>query len=98
MITLFEEEAAYLGLVVPHLVTIVLGSNHRTVIPSAVFLRRMLFLVADVISRTVLAPIELHVEILAALVGGPFFTYSIMIEQKGRLVIRTSLHVISRSK
>jgi len=47
----------------------------------------MLLLVADVISRTILAPTELPVGILTALVGGPFFIYLIVVEQKGRLVI-----------
>jgi iron complex transport system permease protein len=78
---------AFLGLVVPHLVRMTLGSNHRTVVPASALLGGMLLLVADVISRTVLAPTELPVGILTALVGGPFFIYLIMIEQKGRLVI-----------
>jgi iron complex transport system permease protein len=78
---------AFLGLVVPHLVRMTLGSNHRTVVPASALLGGMLLLVADVISRTILAPTELPVGILTALVGGPFFIYLIMIEQKGRLVI-----------
>ena len=64
-----------------------LGSNHRTVVPASALLGGMLLLVADVISRTILAPTELPVGILTALVGGPFFIYLIVVEQKGRLVI-----------
>ena len=78
---------AFLGLVVPHLVRMTLGSNHRTVVPASALLGGMLLLVADVISRTILAPTELPVGILTALVGGPFFIYLIMVEQKGRLAI-----------
>jgi len=78
---------AFLGLVVPHLVRMTLSSNHRTVVPASAFLGGILLLVADVISRTILAPAELPVGILTALVGGPFFIYLIMIEQKGRLAI-----------
>ena len=75
---------AFLGFFSPHLARMTLGSNHRTVIPASAFLIGML--VADVISRTVLAPTELPVGILTALVGGSFFIYLIMIEQKERLV------------
>ena len=78
---------AFLGLVVPHLVRMTLGSNHRTVVPASAFLGGMLLLLADVISRTILVPTELPIGILTALVGGPFFIYLIMIEQKGRLVV-----------
>ena len=77
---------AFLGLVVPHLVRMTLGSNHRTVIPASALLGGAVLLIADVFSRTMLAPVELPVGILTALVGGPFFIYLIIIENKGKLI------------
>jgi iron complex transport system permease protein len=77
---------AFLGLVVPHLVRMTLGSNHRTVIPASALLGGVVLLIADVFSRTMLAPVELPVGILTALVGGPFFIYLIIIENKGKLI------------
>ncbi len=79
--------AAYLGVVGLQLVRMTLGFNRRTVVPASALLGGMLLLVADVISRTMFAPTELPVGILTALVGGPFFIYLIMIEQKGRLAV-----------
>lgn len=78
---------AFLGLVVPHLVRMTMGSNHRVVVPASALLGALLLLVADTISRTLLAPAELPVGIITALVGGPFFIYLIMVEQKGRLAL-----------
>ena len=77
----------FVGLVVPHLVRMTMGSNHRIVIPAAALLGGLLLLVADSLSRIMLAPAELPVGILTALVGGPFFIYLILREQKGRLVL-----------
>jgi iron complex transport system permease protein len=78
---------AFLGLVVPHLIRMTLGSNHQTLIPASALLGGLLLLMADVLSRTLLAPAELPVGILTALVGGPFFIYLILYEQKTRLAI-----------
>ena len=78
---------AFIGLIVPHLVRMTIGSNHRIVIPSSGLLGGLLLLVADTLSRSAFAPMELPVGILTALVGGPFFIYLIVYEQKGRLAI-----------
>ena len=76
---------AFLGLVVPHLIRMTLGSNHKIVLPGSALLGGLLLLVADTLARTVFAPAELPVGILTALVGGPFFVFLILREQKGRL-------------
>jgi len=78
---------AFLGLVVPHLIRMTIGSSHQVVIPGSALLGGLLLLVADSLARTMLAPAELPVGILTALVGGPFFIYLIMFEQRGRLAI-----------
>lgn len=78
---------AFLGLVVPHLVRMTMGSNHRVVLPASAVLGGLLLLVADTASRTVIAPAELPVGILTALIGGPFFIFLILREQKERMVL-----------
>ncbi len=78
---------AFLGLIVPHLVRLVFGSNHQVVIPASALLGGLLLLIADTSSRVLLAPAELPVGILTALVGGPFFIYLILIEQKDRVLV-----------
>lgn len=78
---------AFLGLVVPHLVRLMFGSNHQLVIPGSALLGGLLLLVADTASRSLLAPAELPVGIITALVGGPFFVYLLLREQRVRMAI-----------
>ncbi|XOV85937.1 MAG: FecCD family ABC transporter permease [Pseudomonadota bacterium] len=77
---------AFVGLVVPHLVRLSVGSNHRVVMPGAALLGAILLLLADGIGRTIIAPAELPVGIITALVGGPFFIY-LIVSHKGKLGI-----------
>lgn len=77
---------AFIGLVVPHLVRMTMGSTHQVVIPASAILGGLLLLVADTLSRTVFAPAEVPVGILTALLGGPFFILLIT-RQKGKLGI-----------
>lgn len=75
---------AFVGLVVPHLIRLSIGSNHHVVLPASAILGATLLLAADTLSRIVVAPAELPIGIVTALVGGPFFIYLIM-RQKRRL-------------
>jgi iron complex transport system permease protein len=75
---------AFVGLIVPHLIRLTLGSNHRVVIPGSALLGAILVLLADGACRSLLAPAELPIGILTALLGGPFFIY-LIIHQKGKL-------------
>jgi iron complex transport system permease protein len=63
----------FIGLVVPHLVRLVLGSDHRRVIPASALAGGILLTVADLLARTLLAPQQLPVGALTALVGVPLF-------------------------
>ena len=65
----------FLGLVVPHMVRLVTGSDHRRVIPAAVLLGGSLLVLADVTARTAMAPRQLPVGALTALIGVPLFLY-----------------------
>jgi iron complex transport system permease protein len=65
----------FVGLVVPHLLRLLLGPDHRLLLPAG-FLGGAAFLVlADLLSRMMLAPNELPVGVVTALIGGPFFLY-----------------------
>lgn len=65
----------YVGLVVPHLVRLSIGSDNRTAIPAAAIAGALFVVVADTIARTVIAPRELPVGAITALIGAPLFIY-----------------------
>lgn len=65
----------FVGLIAPHLLRILGGPDHRYLIPSAVFFGGGFLVLADTVARTALAPIDLPVGILTALLGGPFFLW-----------------------
>lgn len=64
----------FIGLVVPHLVRLVLGTN-RLVLPVSAFAGASVLLWSDLLARTVLAPSELPVGVITGLIGGPYFIY-----------------------
>ena len=65
----------YVGLVVPHLVRLSIGSDNRITVPAAAICGAMFVVVADTIARTVIAPRELPVGAITALIGAPLFVY-----------------------
>jgi len=65
----------YVGLVVPHLARLSLGSDNRISIPAAALLGALFVIVADTIARTIIAPRELPVGAITALIGAPLFLY-----------------------
>ena len=65
----------FVGLVVPHVVRALWGPAHRRLLPASALLGAAFLLVADGLSRTVLAPAEVPVGVVTALVGAPFFLY-----------------------
>lgn len=65
----------YVGLVVPHLVRLSLGSDNRMTIPAAAICGAIFVVAADTIARTVIAPRELPVGAITALIGAPLFVY-----------------------
>lgn len=66
---------AFVGIIVPHLVRLVVGADHRLVIPAAGLFGAAFLVVCDLLARTVFAPIEVPVGIITAIVGGPFFLW-----------------------
>ena len=64
---------AFVGLVVPHIVRLLIGPDHRSLIPACALAGACLLLLADTLARTVMAPSELPVGVVTALIGVPFF-------------------------
>jgi iron complex transport system permease protein len=65
----------FVGLAVPHLVRLITGPDHRRLLPAAALAGAALLLLADLAARLLLAPAELPIGILTALLGAPFFLY-----------------------
>ena len=68
----------FIGIVVPHLLRIAVGPVHRFLLPNAALLGASLLIVADMISRTIIAPAELPIGIVTATIGGPFFLWILL--------------------
>jgi iron complex transport system permease protein len=66
---------AFIGIVVPHLVRLIVGADHRLVLPGSALLGAALLIACDVVARTIMAPLELPVGIVTAIVGGPVFLW-----------------------
>jgi len=65
----------FIGLAAPHLVRMLVGADHRAVLPGSALLGALLILCADLIARTAVAPAELPIGVLTSLLGGPFFVW-----------------------
>ncbi|WP_459743850.1 FecCD family ABC transporter permease [Pseudomonas sp. 3A(2025)] len=65
----------FVGLIVPHLIRLLSGPDHRVLLPASALAGASLLLFADLFARMVLAPAELPIGIITALLGGPFFLY-----------------------
>jgi iron complex transport system permease protein len=68
----------FVGLVVPHLIRLMAGPDHRVLLPGSVLLGASLMLIADLGARTVVLPAELPIGILTSCVGGPFFLWLLL--------------------
>ncbi|WP_317194771.1 FecCD family ABC transporter permease [Hymenobacter telluris] len=76
----------FLGLVVPHLVRLAAGPDHRVVLPGAALGGALVLTLADMLARTVVAPAELPIGILTALLGAPVFLWILLREKRQRRV------------
>ncbi|MCK4710657.1 MAG: iron ABC transporter permease [Gammaproteobacteria bacterium] len=65
----------FIGLIVPHMLRLVIGSDHRVLIPGSILLGGSLLLISDTLARTVIAPQQLPVGVITAFIGVPFFLY-----------------------
>jgi iron complex transport system permease protein len=73
----------FIGLMTPHLLRLVIGADHRRLLPASILGGATLLILADLVARTVISPSELPVGVVTALLGGPFFLY--LLRREGRL-------------
>ena len=64
-----------MGLVVPHTMRLILGPEHRLLLPAAALFGGAFLVLADLLARTLLSPSEIPVGVITALIGAPFFIY-----------------------
>lgn len=69
----FTGVIGFIGLVAPHLVRLIAGPDHRVLLPGAILMGALLVLGADLVARTLVAPAELPIGLVTAVIGGPFF-------------------------
>lgn len=74
----------FVGLIVPHLGRMLCGPNHQRLLPLAALLGALLLLLADMGARTLIAPLDMPVGIVTAILGAPFFI-ALLIKQRGRI-------------
>jgi iron complex transport system permease protein len=65
----------FVGLMVPHIMRLLVGPDHRRLLPASALFGALLLLIADTVARTAMAPAEIPVGIITAAAGGPFFLY-----------------------
>ena len=68
----------FVGIVVPHLLRLVIGPDHRYLIPASALLGGTLLILADMIARTIASPAELPIGIVTAFIGAPFFLWILL--------------------
>lgn len=64
---------SFLGLIVPHIARLLVGSNHKVLVPYSMILGAFTFLLADTVGRTIASPYEISASIIMSVAGGPFF-------------------------
>lgn len=74
----------FVGIVVPHLLRLLIGPDNRYLLPASALLGACMLLLADAVSRTIVAPAELPIGIVTAIVGAPFFLW-ILLRRRGIL-------------
>ncbi|MBB3226288.1 iron complex transport system permease protein [Luteibacter sp. Sphag1AF] len=73
----------FVGLVVPHLLRMIWGPDHRLLLPASAVAGATLLVAADTLARTIVAPAELPIGVLTAIVGGPFFLWLLLRSRVG---------------
>jgi iron complex transport system permease protein len=73
----------FLGVVAPHVARLLVGANHKVLLPASALLGAALLLWADLLSRTLAAPSEVPLSLLTGLLGAPFFLW-LLVHERGR--------------
>lgn len=81
--TSFAGVISFVGLLVPHIARLLIGSNHKYLIPFSALLGSCVLMLADTIGRSIAAPYEIPVGVIMSIIGGPFFLYLLRKGGKG---------------
>jgi len=73
--TSFVGVIAFMGLIVPHILRLLLGSDHRKLLPASILLGAILLLITDLIARMIFAPSEMPIGIITSIVGAPLYIF-----------------------
>lgn len=76
----------FVGLLVPHTIRLLVGVDHKYVLPASALMGALMLTLADMLCRTIIAPIELPIGVITALLGTPLFLY-ILIKDKKKLTL-----------
>lgn len=77
----------FVGLVIPHIIRMIIGPEHRSLLVASALSGASLLVMADLVSRTIAQPVEIPIGIITAMVGGPFFLYLLIREKKRTTII-----------
>jgi len=82
LVVAFAGPIGFIGLIVPHLLRMVIGADHRKLLIAAPFFGGTFLIWCDSLARTIIAPAELPVGIITAMLGGPFFIWLLIKKKK----------------
>ena len=75
---------SFVGLVIPHMVRLLIGPNHKRLLPASIFSGAIFLMLADLLSRVVLRPLELPIGVVTSFVGSVVFVYIFYTARKGK--------------
>ena len=73
----------FVGLIIPHLTRILIGPDHRILLPTSAIVGASFMMICDALARVIIAPTELPVGVITAVTGGPFFIYLLRRKSRG---------------
>lgn len=76
----------FVGLIIPHVVRLIVGPDHRILLPASGLVGAIFLIISDTLARTIAAPIEIPVGVITALFGAPFFIF-LLIKQRKKIKI-----------
>ncbi|MDQ1469086.1 MAG: cobalamin transport system permease protein [Bryobacterales bacterium] len=82
-VTALTGPIGFVGLIIPHALRMWLGADHRILAPCSFLLGAAFVAICDVFARTILAPVEIPVGVITALLGGPFFIWMLRSRRAG---------------
>jgi iron complex transport system permease protein len=73
---------AFVGLMIPHVIRLLVGPDHRALLPLSALAGAILLVAADALARVVITPAELPVGVVTALLGAPFFLWLLVVQRR----------------